>query len=40
MNKLIICIVIVVMVLIPVNVMARMYPSHITVPAVCFSDPR
>ena len=40
MNKLIRCIVIVVMVMIPVNVMARMYPSHITVPAVCFSDPR
>ena len=29
-----------VMIMIPVNVMARMYPSHITVPAVCFSDPR
>ena len=29
-----------VMVMIPVNVMARMYPSQITVPAVCFSDPR
>ena len=28
------------MIMIPVNVMARMYPSHITVPAVCFSDPR
>ena len=40
MNKLIRCVVIMVMVMIPVNVMARMYPSHITVPAVCFSDPR
>ena len=40
MNKLIKCIVIMVMIMIPVNVMARMYPSHITVPAVCFSDPR
>ena len=29
-----------VMIMIPVNVMARMYPSQITVPAVCFSDPR
>ena len=28
------------MMMIPVNVMARMYPSQITVPAVCFSDPR
>ena len=28
-----------VMIMIPVNVMARMYPSHITVPAVCFSNP-
>ena len=40
MNKLIKCVVIMVMIMIPVNVMARMYPSHITVPAVCFSDPR
>ena len=40
MNKLIRCVVIMVMVMIPVNVMARMYPSQITVPAVCFSDPR
>ena len=40
MNKLIKCIVIMVMIMIPVNVMARMYPSTITVPAVCFSDPR
>ena len=37
MNKLIKCVVIMVMIMIPVNVMARMYPSHITVPAVCFS---
>ena len=29
-----------VMIMIPVNVIARMYPSQITVPAVCFSDPR
>ena len=40
MNKLIKCVVIMVMIMIPVNVMARMYPSTITVPAVCFSDPR
>ena len=40
MNKLIKCMVMMVMIMIPVNVMARMYPSHITVPAVCFSDPR
>ena len=40
MNKLIKCVVIMVMIMIPVNVMARMYPSQITVPAVCFSDPR
>ena len=40
MNKLIKCVVIMVMIMIPVNVIARMYPSQITVPAVCFSDPR
>ena len=40
MNKLIKCIVIMVMIMIPVNVMARMYPSQITMPSVCFSDPR
>ena len=40
MNKLIKCVVIMVMIMIPVNVMARMYPSTIPVPAVCFSDPR
>ena len=40
MNKLIRCVVIMVMIMIPVNVMARMYPSTITVPAVCCSDPR
>ena len=40
MNKLIKCVVIMVMIMIPVNVMARMYPSQITVPAVCFTDPR
>ena len=40
MNKLIRCVVIMVMIMIPVNVMARMYPSTIPIPAVCFSDPR
>ena len=40
MNKLIKCIVIMVMIMIPVNVMARMYASTIQIPAVCFSDPR
>ena len=40
MNKLIKCVVIMVMIMIPVNVIARMYPSNITIPAVCFSDPR
>ena len=40
MNKLIRCVVIMVMVMIPVNVMARMYPSNITMPSVCFSEPR
>ena len=40
MNKLIKCVVIMVMIMIPVNVMARMYPSQITMPAVCFSEPR
>ena len=29
-----------VMIMIPVNVIARMYPSQITMPSVCFSDPR
>ena len=40
MNKLIKCVVIMVMIMIPVNVMARMYPSNITMPSVCFSEPR
>ena len=40
MNKLIKCVVIMVMIMIPVNVMARMYPSTIPMPAVCFSEPR
>ena len=40
MNKLIKCVVIMVMIMIPVNVIARMYPSQITMPSVCFSDPR
>ena len=29
-----------VMVMIPVNLMARMYPSQITIPSICFTDPR
>ena len=29
-----------VMIMIPVNVIARMYPSNITMPSVCFSEPR
>ena len=29
-----------VMIMIPVNVIARMYPSQITMPSVCFSEPR
>ena len=40
MNKLIKCVVIMVMIMIPVKVMARMYPSTIPMPAVCFSEPR
>ena len=40
MNKLIRCVVIMVTVMIPVNVMARMYPSQITMPSVCFTQPR
>ena len=40
MNKLIKCVVIMVMIMIPVNVMARMYPSQITIPSICFTDPR
>ena len=40
MNKLIKCIVIMVMIMIPVNVMARMYPSNITMTSVCFTEPR
>jgi len=40
MNKLIKCVVIMVMIMIPVNVIARMYPSNITMPSVCFSEPR
>jgi len=40
MNKLIKCVVIMVMIMIPVNVIARMYPSQITMPSVCFSEPR
>ena len=40
MNKLIRCVVIVVMIMIPVNVMARMYPLTIPMTAVCFSEPR
>ena len=40
MNKLIKCVVMMVMIMIPVNVIARMYPSQITMPSVCFSEPR
>ena len=40
MNKLIKCVVIMVMIMIPVNVMARMYPSQIAMPSICFTDPR
>ena len=40
MDKLIKCVVIMVMIMIPVNVIARMYPSNITMPSVCFSEPR
>ena len=40
MNKLIKCVVIMVMIMIPVNVIARMYPSNITMTSVCFSEPR
>ena len=39
MNKLIKCVVIMVMIMIPVNVMARMYPSQITIPSICFTHP-
>ena len=40
MNKLIQCVVIMVMIMIPVNVIARMYPSNITMTSVCFTEPR
>ena len=40
MDKLIKCVVIMVMIMIAGKVMARMYPSQITMPSVCFSDPR
>ncbi len=40
MNKLIKCVVIMVMIMIPVNVIARMYPSQIAMPSICFTDPR
>ena len=40
MNKLIQCVVIMVMIMIPVNVIARMYPSQIAMPSICFTDPR
>jgi len=40
MNKLKKCVVIMVMIMIPVNVMARMYPSNITMPSVCFTEPK
>ena len=40
MDKLIKCVVIMVMIMIPVNVIARMYPSNITMTSVCFTEPR
>ena len=40
MNKLIKCVVIMVMIMIPVNVIARMYPSNITMTSVCFTEPK
>ena len=40
MNKLIKCVVIMVMIMIPVNVIARMYPSQITMPSICFTEPK
>ena len=40
MDKLIKCVVIMVMIMIPVNVMARMYPSNITMTSVCFTEPK
>ena len=40
MNKLIKCVVIMVMIMIPVNVTARMYPSNITMTSVCFTEPK
>ena len=40
MNKLIRCVVMTLGLMLPLKMDARMYPSQITVPAVCFSDPR
>ena len=40
MNKFIRCVVVLVILMIPVNVMARMYPSQIAMPSICFTDPR
>ena len=40
MKKLIRCVVIMLGLILPLKMEARMYPSQITVPAVCFSDPR
>lgn len=40
MKKLIRCVVMMLGLILPLKMDARMYPSHITVPAVCFTDPR
>ena len=40
MKKLIRCVVMMLGLILPLKMDARMYPSQITVPAVCFSDPR
>ena len=39
MKKLIRCVVMMLGLILPLKMDARMYPSHITVPAVCFSNP-
>ena len=40
MKKLIRCVVMMLGLILPLKMEARMYPSNITVPAVCFSEPR
>jgi len=40
MKKLIRCVVMMLGLILPLKMDARMYPSNITVPAVCFTDPR